>query len=92
VDRARDDEGRWRLPGDPVPLLYSEQSSASKAMRPGCETKTAWCDPVPTTYSNFDGATDLEFRLATDALELEKSGLSYQSVPPTNRWSASVAR
>jgi hypothetical protein len=42
--------------------------------------------------SNFDGAPDLEFRLATDALELEKSGLSYQSVPPTNRWSASVAR
>ena len=42
--------------------------------------------------SNFDGAPDLEFRLATDALELEKSGLSFQSVPPTNRWSASVAR
>jgi hypothetical protein len=42
--------------------------------------------------SNFEGAPDLEFRLATDALELEKSGLSFQSVPPTNRWSASVAR
>ena len=42
--------------------------------------------------SNFDGSPDLEFRLATGALELEKSGLSYQSVPPTNRWSASVAR
>jgi hypothetical protein len=42
--------------------------------------------------SNFDGAPDLEFRLATEALELEQSGLSYQSVPPTNRWSASVAR
>jgi hypothetical protein len=41
--------------------------------------------------SNFDGAPDLEFRLATDALELEKSGLSFQSVPPTTRWSASVA-
>jgi hypothetical protein len=35
--------------------------------------------------SNFDGGPDLAFRLATDALELEKSGLSYQSVPPTNR-------
>ena len=35
--------------------------------------------------SNFDGAPDLEFRLATDALELEQSGLSYQHVPPTNR-------
>ena len=40
--------------------------------------------------SNFDGAPDLEFRLATDALEPEKSGLSFQSAPPTNRWSASV--
>ena len=35
--------------------------------------------------SNFDGAPDLEFRMATEALELEKSGLSYQRVPPTNR-------
>jgi hypothetical protein len=26
--------------------------------------------------ANFDGAPDLEFRLATDGLELEKSGLS----------------
>ena len=41
--------------------------------------------------SNFDGAPDLVFRLATDALELEQSGLSYQHVPPTTRWSASVA-
>jgi hypothetical protein len=28
--------------------------------------------------SRFDGAPDLEFRAATKALELEKSGLSYQ--------------
>ena len=39
----------------------------------------------------FDGAPDLEFRSATEALELEKSGLSYQRVPPTKRWSANVA-
>ena len=32
--------------------------------------------------SNFDGPPDLEFRMATKALELEKSGLSYQRVPP----------
>ena len=32
--------------------------------------------------SRFDGAPDLEFRLASDALELEQSGLSYQRVPP----------
>src|SRR3954464_11489543 len=30
--------------------------------------------------SNFDGAPDLEFRLATKALELEQSGLSYQRI------------
>jgi FKBP-type peptidyl-prolyl cis-trans isomerase len=40
--------------------------------------------------SNFDGAPDLEFRLATKALALERSGLSYQSVPPTNRLVAGV--
>jgi hypothetical protein len=32
--------------------------------------------------SNFDGGPDLEFRLATKALELEQSGLCYQRVPP----------
>src|SRR3954454_11455887 len=36
--------------------------------------------------SRFDGAPDLEFRLATDALELEQSGLSYQRVPPSYRF------
>jgi hypothetical protein len=41
--------------------------------------------------SGFDGPPDLELRLATQALELEQSGPSYQRVPPTTRWSASVA-
>ena len=36
--------------------------------------------------SNFDGAPDLEFRLASKALELEQSGLSYQRVPPGYRF------
>ena len=36
--------------------------------------------------SNFDGAPDLEFRLATEALELEQSGLSYQRIPPDYRF------
>ena len=36
--------------------------------------------------SRFDGAPDLEFRLATEALELEHSGLSYQRVPPGYRF------
>ena len=32
--------------------------------------------------SNFDGAPGLEFRLASKALELEQSGLSYQRIRP----------
>ena len=35
--------------------------------------------------SNFDGSPDLEFRHASKALELERCGLSYQRIPPTNR-------
>src|SRR3954466_12303391 len=34
----------------------------------------------------FDGAPDLEFRAATKALELEKTALSYQRVPPGYRF------
>jgi mannose-6-phosphate isomerase-like protein (cupin superfamily) len=34
----------------------------------------------------FDGAPDLEFRLASQALELEQSGLSYQRIPPDYRF------
>ena len=34
----------------------------------------------------FDGPPDLEFRAATKALELEKSALSYQRVPPGYRF------
>ena len=36
--------------------------------------------------SNFDGPPDLEFRMATHALELEESGLTYQRVPPNYRF------
>ena len=36
--------------------------------------------------SNFDGAPDLEFRLASEGLELEQSGLSYQRIPPDYRF------
>ena len=36
--------------------------------------------------SKFDGAPDLEFRSATAALGLEKSGLSYQRVPSGYRF------
>ena len=36
--------------------------------------------------SNFDGAADLEFRLATKPLALEQSGLGYQRIPPGYRF------
>jgi mannose-6-phosphate isomerase-like protein (cupin superfamily) len=36
--------------------------------------------------SVFDGPPDLEFRAATKALELERSGLTYQRVPPGYRF------
>lgn len=36
--------------------------------------------------SAFEGSPDLEFRLATEDLELEKSGLCLQRVPPNYRF------
>jgi mannose-6-phosphate isomerase-like protein (cupin superfamily) len=36
--------------------------------------------------SNFDGAPGLEFRAAGGALELERSGLSYQRIPADYRF------
>ena len=42
-------------------------------------------DPVDVG-SNFDGPPDLEFRMATQALELENSGLTYQRVPAGYRF------
>ena len=36
--------------------------------------------------SNFDGAPDLQFRLATKPLELERSGLGYQRIPSDYRF------
>jgi mannose-6-phosphate isomerase-like protein (cupin superfamily) len=41
---------------------------------------------VEDVGSNFDGPRDLEFRLATKALELERSGLSFQRIPPGYRF------
>jgi hypothetical protein len=43
-------------------------------------------EDVEDVGSNFDGAPDLEFRLATKALELEHSGLGYQRIPPNYRF------
>jgi mannose-6-phosphate isomerase-like protein (cupin superfamily) len=36
--------------------------------------------------ANFDGPSDLEFRMATHALDLAESGLSFQRVPPNFRF------
>src|ERR1700760_2108660 len=36
--------------------------------------------------SDFDGSPELEFRVAGRALELERSGLSYQRIPPDCRF------
>jgi mannose-6-phosphate isomerase-like protein (cupin superfamily) len=41
---------------------------------------------LPDVGPNFDGAPHLEFRLATKALELQQSGLSYQRIPPGYRF------
>ncbi|MGE0027616.1 MAG: cupin domain-containing protein [Thermoleophilia bacterium] len=52
---------------------------------------------VPFTHRNlkrdledvgarFDGPPGLEFHMATDALELEESGLSHQRIPPGERF------
>src|SRR3954452_10628144 len=43
-------------------------------------------EDVEDVGSNFDGAPGLEFRLATKALELERSGLSHQRIPPGYRF------
>ncbi len=41
---------------------------------------------VEDVGSRFDGAPDLEFHLATDALGLAESGLSHQRIPPGHRF------
>jgi len=41
---------------------------------------------VADVGSNFDGAPDLQFHLATKPLKLEHSGLSHQWIPPDFRF------
>jgi mannose-6-phosphate isomerase-like protein (cupin superfamily) len=43
-------------------------------------------DDLEDLGSKFDGAPELEFRAATEALELEESGLAYQRIPPGYRF------
>ena len=49
-------------------------------------TRTNLREDVADVGANFDGAPDLEFRLATKVLELEQSGLCYQRIPPGYRF------
>jgi len=49
-------------------------------------TRTNLKEDVEDVGSNFDGPPDLEFRLATQALQLEHSGLGYQRLPPNYRF------
>ena len=42
-------------------------------------------DP-PDLGSNFNGAPELEFRAATELLQLEQSGLTFQYLPPGYRF------
>jgi mannose-6-phosphate isomerase-like protein (cupin superfamily) len=43
-------------------------------------------EDVEDVGSNFGGSPELEFRLATQALKLERSGLGYQRIPPGYRF------
>jgi mannose-6-phosphate isomerase-like protein (cupin superfamily) len=81
--------------GESRRYLQGGHTLASKTRRlcnGGCHDRA-----VPFTVRNikhdledigprFDGAPDLEFRAATKPLELEKSALSYQRVPPGYRF------
>ena len=43
-------------------------------------------DDLDDVGSNFVGPPELEFRMATGALELERSGLRFQRIPPGYRF------
>ena len=55
-------------------------------MAPVAFTRRNLREDLEDLGSRFDGAPDLEFRMATKALDLEESGLTYQRVPPGYRF------
>ena len=72
------------------------RQGSSRAPLPGSKRRH-YHRPVPFTLknlradpadvgSNFDGAADLEFRVATEDLNLERSGLGLQLIPPGYRF------
>ncbi len=77
--------------------VWRRRNMTGSGRRPSAFSGVSYDRAVPFTLRNikedpedvgsrFDGAPDLEFRLATEALELERSGLSYQRVPPGYRF------
>jgi mannose-6-phosphate isomerase-like protein (cupin superfamily) len=87
----------WRLPSGFWFRLKAAVSAAVAAHQTDLSQGCRRIDAVPFTLrnlkedledvgSNFDGAPDLEFRMATKALGLEQSGLSIQSIPPGYRF------
>src|SRR3954453_6948658 len=81
-----------RQPVVAAPPLCAEGSTPRRVVRhahrmaPVPFTRRNLKQDLEDVGPNFDGAPELEFRLATKALELERSGLSYQRVPPGHRF------
>ena len=74
------------------PPMYSDATHDPRMQRRSTVGSRPWFrlrnlkEDLEDFGSNFDGAPDLEFRMATKALELEQSGLSYQRIPPGYRF------
>src|SRR5262245_24742479 len=88
-DGARQEGHPQRRRCWPAPARWAEQGrdwarSRSPSLMPF--TLRNLREDLADVGSNFDGAPDLGFRLATRALELEQSGLSYQRIPPDYRF------
>ena len=66
----------WRAAGLPV----------TRTIAPVAFTLRNLKADVEDVGSNFDGAPDLEFHMATRALGLARSGLSHQRIPPGYRF------
>lgn len=82
---------RYRNEAEAAVPLPGERSSASatltmRRIAPVPFIRRNLKEDLEDLGSRFDGSPDLEFRLATEALELEQSGLSYQRVPPGYRF------
>jgi uncharacterized protein YndB with AHSA1/START domain/mannose-6-phosphate isomerase-like protein (cupin superfamily) len=65
-------------------LLAGSLAAGSEGAAPF--TLTNMKQDLEDVGSNFGGPADLEFKMATDALELEQSGLTYQRVPAGYRF------